>query len=261
MTRLGLAARGDNRLSPEDVAWAVDRGVNYLNWCGRKDGLSRYVRESGRRRASLVVAVQFQARTAEEAKRELESVCESLGAMPDILTLYYVESQEEWELITSGGGAWEELVERRRGGPLAMIGLTSHQRRLAARWAQQTSPDGERRLDLLMIRYNAAHRGAEREVFPVADRVGLPTVCFTGLRWGKLLEPSGGEAWTPSAVDCYRFCLSNPSANVVLTAPKNTEELEESLTLLDDWRACNDTERRRIKAHGDRVRSTAGEFW
>ncbi len=106
----------------------MDRGVNYLNWCGHEDGLSRFLRQSGGRRASLVVAAQFQARTAEQAKRELASVCESLGGMPDILTLYYVESQEEWASITCEGGAWEELARRRRGGPLAMIGLTTHQR-------------------------------------------------------------------------------------------------------------------------------------
>lgn len=39
-----------------------------------------------------------------------------------------------------------------------------------------------------MIRYNAAHPGAEREIFP---HLG----------------------------DCYRFCLSSPYVDVVLTGP------------------------------------------
>ena len=115
-----------------------------------------------------------------------------------------------------------------------------------------------------MIRYNAAHRGAEKEVFPTAERLGLPTVCFTGLRWGKLLtaKPSDdGAPWAPSPADCYRFCLSNPLASVVLTGPKIRRELEESLSLLDDWRETDEQEMARIKAHGDWVRATAGEFW
>lgn len=267
VTRLGLATRGDNRLSPEDVAWAVDRGINYLNWCGQEDGLSRFVRESGGRRASLVVAAQFQARTAEEAELEIESVCRSLGGMPDILTLYYVESQAEWESITAQGaegGVWEALARRRASGELGLIGVTTHQRTLAARWAQETNPEGERRLDLLMIRYNAAHRGAEQDVFPVSERMGIPAVCFTGLRWGKLLEPrpdEEGQAWKPTAADCYRFCLSNPAASIVLTGPKSRAELEESLTLLDDWRELSQKEAARMRAHGDAVRATAGEFW
>ena len=35
-----------------------------------------------------------------------------------------------------------------------------------------------------MIRYNAAHRGAEREVFPVTEALGLPVIAYTALRWG-----------------------------------------------------------------------------
>ena len=43
-------------------------------------------------------------------------------------------------------------------------------------------------LDLLMIRYNAAHRGAETEIFPVTDSTSLPVVVYTCLRWGALLQ-------------------------------------------------------------------------
>ena len=31
-----------------------------------------------------------------------------------------------------------------------------------------------------------------------------------------------------SAVDCYRFCLSNPHVDIVLTGPKNRLQLEEN---------------------------------
>ena len=265
VTRLGLATRGNNRLHPDDVARAVGRGVNYLNWCGRDDGLSRYVRESGDGRKSLVVAAQFKARKKDEADRELDRMRESLGGEPDILTFYYVESQEEWAAITAPGGVWDFLAARRRSSRSARIGLTTHQRRLAAGWTQEIADCGERRLDLVMIRYNAAHRGAEQDVFPVTDRRGTPAVCFTALRWGKLLHAAPGSRidgdWAPSPPDCYRFCLSNPSANVVLTAPRAREELEDSLTLLDDWRPMNEDEMVRMKTHGDRVRATAGEFW
>ena len=264
MTRLGLATRGDNRLSPDDVAWAVDKGVRYLNWCGHDDGLSRFVRESRTTRRELVVAVQLKARTRDEAQRELDFVFESLGGPPDILTLYYVESEDEWLQITAENGVWDALAARRRAGELALIGMTTHQRPLAARWVRERSPEGERRLDLLMIRYNAAHRGAEREVFPVSARIGIPVVCFTGLRWGALLRaPTCGQASVdpPTPRECYRFCLSNPSAGVVLTAPKVRPEMEEGLALLDDWRAMDEREMSRIQAHGDRVRASAGEFW
>ncbi len=260
--RLGLATRGGSQLEAEDVAWAVERGVRYLNWCGHPDGLSRYLAQADR--SGLVVAAQLQARSAEAAARELDEMAEALGGPPDIATLYYIESEQEWAEVCSAAGAWEELTRRRAAGSLGLIGLTTHQRKLGARWAQESSPEGERRLDLLMIRYNAAHRGAEREVFPITQQLGIPAVCFTALRWRALLRenPERAGGWrAPTAADCYRFCLSHPAAAIVLTAPTTRAQLEGNLTLLDDWRATSAEERERIEAHGDWVRATAGESW
>ena len=72
----------------------------------------------------------------------------------------------------------------RRDGVVRRLGLTTHQMDLAAEVARSGH------LDALMIRYNAAHRGAEREVFPVTDALGLPVIAYTALRWGALLRPT-----------------------------------------------------------------------
>ena len=139
-----------------------------------------------------------------------------------------------------------------------MIGLTSHQRPLAAKWAQSG------RLDMLMIRYNAAHRGAERDVFPAARDRGVPVVTFTALRWKALLQTTAEDPpryIPPSAVDCYRFCLAAPDVAVVLTAPDNREELDGNLALLDDWRAPALADLDAIRSHGDRVHRNTAEFW
>ncbi|RJR50195.1 MAG: hypothetical protein C4576_05955, partial [Desulfobacteraceae bacterium] len=37
-----------------------------------------------------------------------------------------------------------------------------------------------------------------------------------------------GPLMTPA--DCYRFCLSNPHVDIVLTGPKNRRQLEENLS-------------------------------
>jgi predicted aldo/keto reductase-like oxidoreductase len=257
--RLGLATRGNTHLQSEDVERAVERGVNYLNWCGHPDGLSCAVARLGRTRKQVVVAAQFQSRSAREAEREFASMLDELQTdQIDVLTFYYVESQSEWEEITAPGGAWEYLREQKRKGRLKMIGLTSHQRALAAQWAQSG------KLDLLMIRYNAAHRGAERDVFPVTQQMGIPVVTFTGLRWKALLEhtpddPPGFDP--PAAAECYLFCLAHPAVAVVLAAPGNRSELEQAISMLDDWRAPEDHARESLLAHGDRVRKHAGTFW
>jgi uncharacterized protein len=134
--RLGLATRGNTHLRAEDVERAVESGINYLNWCGHVDGLSRAVARMGSARKNVALAAQFQARSARDAEREFTSMLEDLGTdYIDVLTLYYVESQEEWREITAPGGAWDYLAQEKRRGRLKLIGLTSHQRSLAARWA------------------------------------------------------------------------------------------------------------------------------
>jgi predicted aldo/keto reductase-like oxidoreductase len=254
--RLGLATRGNTHLKSADVERAVDRGVNYLNWCGHPDGLSTAVAGMGSARRQVVLAAQFQSRSARDAEQEFDSMLDELKTdYIDVLTLYYVESQGEWDELIAPGGAREYLVEQKRRGRLKMIGLTSHQRELAVEWAQSG------KLDLLMIRYNAAHRGAEHDVLPITR---IPVVTFTGLRWKALLDhtPDDPPDFTPpSAAECYRFCLAHPAVAVALAAPGNRDELEEDLALLDDWRAPDEPAREIWRAHGDRVRKNAGAFW
>ena len=128
-------------------------------------------------------------RTADEADRELDWILEETGGgCLDVGTLYYVESDDEWQAITGPGGAWSTFARRREYADVGLLGLTSHQRPLAAKWATERSETGTRRLDMLMIRYNAAHTGAEEDVFPVTSKLGLPVVTFTGLRWRDLLR-------------------------------------------------------------------------
>lgn len=263
--RLGIATRGNTGLDADEVHFAIERGVRYFNWCARPDGLSRAIAELGKRRDDIVFASQLKSRTSDDAERELDWILErTRSERLDVGTLYYVESEEEWRAITSPGGSWEAFEKRRREGQLGMIGLTSHQRTLAARWIRELAPDGSRRLDMLMVRYNAAHTGAESEVFPVTSKLGLPVVTFTGLRWRDLLhstpdDPVGFRP--PRAPDCYRFCMAHPAVSVALAAPNGRAELVEDLTLLDgacdpenDWMAA-------MRAHGMRVRRHAREFW
>ena len=258
--RLGLATRGNTRPSPDDLFCALERGVNYWNWCAHDDGMSAAVRELGTNRRNVVLAVQLGTGDwgRDGMRRAIDGALSTLQTdYLDIVTLYYVESHGEWERIVSDGGALEALRSAKEEGTVRRIGLTTHQRPLAAEWVRSGL------LDLLMIRYNAAHRGAETEVFPVTGPLQIPVVAFTCLRWGALLKPTADDPphfAVPSAKECYRFVLSNPSVSVALTAPNNRRELMETLALLDDWRPVTEEERRALTSHGDRVRAEAGPF-
>jgi aryl-alcohol dehydrogenase-like predicted oxidoreductase len=91
------------------------------------------------------------------------------------------------------------------------------------------------RFDIFHVRYNAVHRGAEREVFPqmlVRNPPGL--VSFTATSWRQLLGhkriPAGEKI--PTATDCYRFVLTQPAVNICMTGPKDSTQFEQALEAL-----------------------------
>ena len=263
--RLGLASRGDRPgLSPDDVLHAIDRGVNFLNWPGQADtpggadAISETIAALGDRRESIVVCVQFGARTAADAAMELRSVLATLGTdYIDVLTFYYVERSVEWRSLTAPDGALTYCQAAKRDGIIRSLGVTSHQRALAAEMARSGL------LDTLMIRYNAAHRGAEREVFPVTEAIGMPVIGYTALRWGALLQPTPDDPRgfrVPRAPDWYRFVLQSPSIAVALAAPSNRAELDEDLEVLQAVGPMAASDYALLADHGDRVRRNAGRF-
>ena len=84
-----------------------------------------------------------------------------------------------------------------------------------------------------MVRYNAAHRAAEQQVFPLATGALRPAViAYTALRWGTLLEARYAPPGEPplTAVEAYRFVLSSPAVDLCLAGPRNEAELAAALT-------------------------------
>jgi aryl-alcohol dehydrogenase-like predicted oxidoreductase len=262
--RLGLASYGRTAIAPDDVLSAVERGVNFLNWQGLAEGPTEgdafpaAISSLGARRESVVVCAQFGARSEADASTELRSALAALGTdYIDVLTLYYVERADEWEGLVAPGGALRYLQDAKRDGVVRRIGFTSHQRTLAARMAESGL------IDAVMIRYNAAHRGAERDVFPVTRRLGLPVIAYTALRWGALLRPTPDDPAgfsVPGPPDWYRFALQHPAVAVALAAPQTRAELEEDLRVLEAGGPLAEDAYAALAEHGERVRRHVGTF-
>ena len=108
---------------------------------------------------------------------------------------------------------------------------------------------------MLHVRYNAAHRGAEREVFPFLPAEGAPgVVSYTNTRWGDLLavrNMPAGQA-PPRASDCYRFALSDPHVQVALCGPASDGQMKEALHALEAG-PLDQEELARLRLIGDHV--------
>ena len=120
----------------------------------------------------------------------------------------------------------EELQALRDEGRVRAIAISTHDRKFAGGLTAQGA------LDVLMIRYNAAHRGAEQEIFPHLAAHNPGVVSYTATRWRRLLQRPRGwpqDGRVPTAGMCYRFVLSNPHVHVCLNAPSNEKQLLENL--------------------------------
>jgi aryl-alcohol dehydrogenase-like predicted oxidoreductase len=141
----------------------------------------------------------------------------------DVFQLNWLGTMSAWT-----PGTIDALLKLKEEGKVRSIGVSIHDRSRAGRLAED-SP-----LDLLMIRYNAAHPGAERDIFPHLEKRKPSVVAYTATAWRKLLKaPKGWAGQTMTAGDCYRFCLSNSNVDLVLTGPASLAQLEESLSAIE----------------------------
>jgi aryl-alcohol dehydrogenase-like predicted oxidoreductase len=142
----------------------------------------------------------------------------------DIFFAEYIHPGDDIAAVFGQGGVLDELQRWKAEGAIRYVGASAHDRTLARMLAEDA------RVDVLMHRFNMAHRKAEAEVFPAALQAETPVVAFTATRWGTLLKPHPQWAGrVPTATDCYRFCLAQPAVQVVLSAPKTVAELEENI--------------------------------
>jgi len=124
----------------------------------------------------------------------------------------------------------EELHRLRDEGKVRAVGMSCHDRKLIGKLAAEGA------LDLFMVRYNAAHRGAEDEIFPYLQEHDPAVVGYTATRWSRLLRRPKGwpkDGRVPTASECYRFVLSNPNVDCVLTAPMNKKQFDENMKSLE----------------------------
>ena len=203
------------------VERAVEAGMNYVYWGSRRTkAFADALRHLAPVRDRLVLVVQSFSRVSMLLTWSVERALRRIGYdHADVLLLGHWNKAMSPRILDAA-----RTLQRR--GLVNFVAVSSHNRPVAAALAAS----GE--FDIVHLRYNAAHPGAERDCFPhlpAENRPGI--VSFTGTSWGQLMNPKytpAGER-TPTASDCYRFVLSHPDVDVCATGPASADQVQQAI--------------------------------
>ena len=233
---------------------AFEKGCNYfyLGSGRHKAGMRRAIRSICRKgnRDRLVIAIQTYARFGFLMEGVFKRRLRSLGLeRADILVL-------GWHNRAPSPGLVARAQQVKAKGLCRFLAMSGHQRKLFPQMAAKGQ------FDLFHVRYNAAHRGAEQDIFPHLqgdDRPGI--VSYTATRWAQLLNAKKmpPQDTAPQASDCYRFVLSNPAVDVCMCGPKNLDQMRAALPALDLGPLAED-DMVRMRRIGDFVRANTRKF-
>ena len=217
---------------PDTIGAAFDAGINFffvsadMHWPlyeATRVGLARLLARVPR--DQIVVAA-----AAYVTQREFcsEPFREVLAAVPGLRVL---------DVLVAGGAYETELAERlpvyidhRRQGfaGARAIGVSFHDRRAAA----AAINGGE--LDVAFVRYNAAHPGAQRDVFPLLEATRRTRVLgFTSTGGHHRVTGIDPDVWIPDITDHYRFALSRVGLDGLLCSPTEPRHIAELVAAIE----------------------------
>lgn len=244
VSRLGLA--GGYGVPAHTVEKAYhEYGINYFYWStprkkGMRNGLRNLVKKN---RSDLVIVLQSYDHLGLMLNRSIRGGLKNLNTdYADVALLGYYNHYPSERVIN-------EALELKEKGLIRHIALSGHNRKLFGEIAgMKDNP-----IDIFMVRYNAAHRGAEGDIFPFLPKEDSPGLTiYTATRWGQLMKAS---KMPPDSVpltvsEAYRFVLSNPQVDLCMMGPGTEHEFNEGVRALDEG-PLTEEEMNRVRKIGD----------
>ena len=222
--RMGIGS--DSGIDADALEWAFERGINYFYWGTRRtDGMQQAIHSlAPRHRDEMVIALQSYDVTGIAMGTTFRRGLRQLKLdYADVLILGKRDSRVPRRIA-------DQALALKEAGLVKHLCVSAHDR------STYEAHLASGIYDLIMVRYNCAHTGAETEVFPFLDtmepRPGV--LVYNSTRWGNLFDPAWmppGER-TPEPTHLYRHALSHPAVDMVLTAPQNRQQLEDNLEAL-----------------------------
>jgi len=226
--------------SPDAISAAFDAGVNFfflsadLHWPLYEEsrrGLELLLARGPEIRAQIVVAVTIYPTQPEFCRMGFEEV---LGAVKGLDTV---------DVAVAGGAYASEFLtrlpvyqeHRRRGfAGVRAIGASFHDRQTALLAANHGM------VDIAFLRYNPAHPGARRDLFPYLKKPEA-TLLYNFTNTHGFVPPErfatlglSEDHWQPRVTDYHRFALSRPELDGLLCSPATPAEVAGLGAALED---------------------------
>jgi aryl-alcohol dehydrogenase-like predicted oxidoreductase len=256
-----LGIGGGNGISSEDILYAFEHGINFFFFSsdlhhGTYQRSANALRELCQRgsavREQVVLATVSYVNDPEKLPAVLVDqftelnvdyidifhwgwVVDSTNMFPLLKDAHALKDSNDWhqqirlmsQIVTEAN---EELLRR---GLVRYVGASFHSRDMARTWMND--------VDVMMLRYNIAHLGAEQDIVPFlqGDKKRDPgIVVFNSAhnnRVSMCVPPPGypKHQYVPSIPDCYRFALTNPWVDLALTGLRTRGEIDQALAALE----------------------------
>jgi aryl-alcohol dehydrogenase-like predicted oxidoreductase len=204
---------------------AADLGINFFfwsTWMLAYRRMERFLKNhlSNHRDETVIATAPYSWIFPGSVERSAEKHLRRLGIERiDLFILGAVMKENQERAV-------EELARVKERGLIRFAGFSCHNRAKILRMAQKYSL-----FDVLMLRYNAAHRGAESEIFDRLDGDNRPgIIAFNALKHGAMLKRPKGwpeDKPIPTAKQAYRFALSHPSVDACFAGVKTLDHVKE----------------------------------
>lgn len=190
VSRIGLGGMGfmspnrevDLKVALDVINTALDRGVNFIDTARSYFDSEKIIgMVLKKRRNETYIASKTYMRTAKRAEKELGESLEALGVKKiDIYQCHHVQYREEFEQITSPGGALEALKSYQKQGVIDHIGISSHNPDILNEFLESDH------FDTVQFPFSAVERDHYNNVKDVVKNRDIGTIAMKPLAGGNL---------------------------------------------------------------------------
>jgi predicted aldo/keto reductase-like oxidoreductase len=205
--------RVDEAQAIETVAYAVEKGVDFIDssraYTTSEERIGKALKQAGKK---VALATKSFNRTSDGVRKDVETSLNNFQT--DFIDLYQCHAMrdlEDYQRITSKGGALEGLIQSKEEGLIGHMGMTSHSLDLV----EKVIDDGL--FETIMVCFSLLEPKACEVVIPKAVEKGIGVIAMKPF--------SGGVIDNPTIA--LKFVLSWPDV-LVLAGVEQKELFEEN---------------------------------